>query len=180
MIGQDSPAHPPKNKMQKSQTEEVQGSNPLSNSRNWIRYTELAPPPPPNARSARSLYRLHAQQNATQRRILQQEQQIESWIIIPISSELCTDFLKLRLSAEKSANGGAAAAAVLWSEGPDASGSHLLPHVIISTGAISSSSLSNHVCHQIWANFAMLGSREILQNSVYTLVCGFYLRMGVL
>ncbi len=26
----------------------------------------------------------------------------------------------------------------------------------------------------------MLGSREILQNSVYTLVCGFYLRMGVL
>jgi len=93
-----------------------------------------------------SLARSHAQQNATQRRILQQEQEIESWIIIPISSELCTDILKLRLSPEKSANG-AAAAAVLWSEGPDASGSHLVPHVIISAGAISSSSLSNHVCH---------------------------------
>lgn len=61
MIGQDPPAHPPKHKMKKSQTEEVQGSNPLSNSRNGIRYTELAPPLPPNARS------LACMRNKTQR-----------------------------------------------------------------------------------------------------------------
>jgi hypothetical protein len=73
MIGQDSPAHPPKNKNAKI----PDGGGPGFESSQQQQETGFVTPNWHRHRRrmlARSLARLHAQQNATQRRILQQEQ----------------------------------------------------------------------------------------------------------